>query len=146
MLDQLYKQVVMDHYQKPRNRGRIENPDANRLPYKNPTCGDIIVLGVVINSQNTIEDIKYEGEGCSISMASCSMMTEQVKGKTINQAKNLIHLFKGMIKTGNSLEDESLGDAHYLIGVHKFTARHNCALMGWQALEKILMLHERDKR
>src|SRR5690606_41742868 len=91
------------------------------------------------SENNRIKDIKFEGEGCSISMASCSMMTDLVKGKSVEEAKQTIALFNNMIKKGELPEDEDeLGDALSLSGVHKLRARHNCSLLGWNGLEKAL--------
>ncbi|GAB2724035.1 Fe-S cluster assembly sulfur transfer protein SufU [Paenibacillus thermoaerophilus] len=140
MLENLYKQIVMDHYKNPRNRGKLDTTGgAFSLPYKNPTCGDVVVLYMNVDESGRIADIKFEGEGCSISMASCSMMTELVKGKTVEQAKELIGHFNDMIRQGVIPEDEDLlGDALALSGVHKLRARHNCSLLGWQGLEKAI--------
>jgi nitrogen fixation NifU-like protein len=142
MLEQLYKQIVMDHYKNPRNKGKIEGEGAIQFPYKNPTCGDVMVLYMTLDEGNKIKDVKFEGEGCSISMASCSMMTDLVKGKTVEEAKRLIGLFTGMIKNGDIPEDEDeLGDALALSGVHKLRARHNCSLLGWNGLDRALSQH-----
>jgi nitrogen fixation NifU-like protein len=142
MLENLYKQIVMDHYKNPRNRGKIEKDGVVSLPYKNPTCGDVMVLYMELDENQTIKDIKFEGEGCSISMASCSMMTQLVKGKTVDEAKSLIGQFSDMIKTGNIADEEELGDALALSGVHKLRARHNCSLLGWNSLDKAIKQKE----
>lgn len=142
-LENLYKQIVMDHYKKPRNKGKLTDEGAVQLPYKNPTCGDVMVLYMNVDGNNRIKDIKFEGEGCSISMASCSMMTDLVKGKSVEEAKITIALFNDMIKKGEVPEDEdALGDALSLSGVHKLRARHNCSLLGWNGLEKALQQSE----
>lgn len=142
-LENLYKQIVMDHYKKPRNKGKLTDEGALQLPYKNPTCGDVMVLYMNVDGNNRIKDIKFEGEGCSISMASCSMMTDLVKGKSVEEAKITIALFNDMIKKGEVPEDEdALGDALSLSGVHKLRARHNCSLLGWNGLEKALQQSE----
>lgn len=142
MLEQLYKQIVMDHYKNPRNKGKIEGEGAIQFPYKNPTCGDVMVLYMTLDNGSKIKDVKFEGEGCSISMASCSMMTDLVKGKTVEEARRLIGLFTGMIKNGDIPEDEDeLGDALALSGVHKLRARHNCSLLGWNGLDRALNQH-----
>ncbi|MFK7695321.1 Fe-S cluster assembly sulfur transfer protein SufU [Paenibacillus sp. HJGM_3] len=145
-LEALYKQIVMDHYKKPRNKGKLTDEGALQLPYKNPTCGDVMVLYMNVDENDRITDIKFEGEGCSISMASCSMMTDVVKGKTVEEAKHAIHLFNDMIKKGELPEDEdALGDALALSGVHKLRARHNCSLLGWNGLEKALHQQEEHR-
>ncbi|CAM4265457.1 SUF system NifU family Fe-S cluster assembly protein [Paenibacillus alkaliterrae] len=140
MLDKLYQQLVLDHYKTPRNKRKLDGEGTIRLPYKNPTCGDVMVL--YVNIQNdTISDITFEGEGCSISMASCSMMTTAVKGQSTLTAQQLIGTFTKMIKEGAAPPEPAadlLHDALSLAGVHTLRARHNCALMGWQALNKVL--------
>jgi nitrogen fixation NifU-like protein len=147
MLENLYKQIVMDHYKNPRNKGRLEGGGAFQFPYKNPTCGDVVVLYMNIGDDNKIHDIKFEGEGCSISMASCSMMTDLVKGKSVEEARDLIGAFHNMIKKGELPEDEEkLGDAVSLSGVHKLRARHNCSLLGWNGLEKAIIQHEQKHK
>lgn len=142
MLENLYKQIVMEHYKNPRNKGKLEGERSIQFPYKNPTCGDVMVLYMDVDDNNRIKDIKFEGEGCSISMASCSMMTDLVKGKTFDEAKQIIGMFNDMIKKGELPEDEEvLGDALALSGVHKLRARHNCSLLGWNGLEKAIQKH-----
>ena len=142
MFEQLYKQIVMDHYKNPRNRGKIENEGSITLPYKNPTCGDVVVLYMNLDDTGKINDIKFEGEGCSISMASCSMMTELVKGKTVAEARSLIEAFQAMVKEGIIEDEDALGDAVALSGVHKLKARHNCSLLGWNGLDKAIKQKE----
>ena len=142
MLENLYKQIVMDHYKNPRNKGKLEGEGAFQLPYKNPTCGDVMVLYMAVDENQKIKDVKFEGEGCSISMASCSMMTDLVKGKTLKEAEHLIGVFNDMIKKGELPEDEDeLGDALSLSGIHKLRARHNCSLLGWNGLERAIKQH-----
>jgi nitrogen fixation protein NifU and related proteins len=138
MLENLYKQIVMDHYKNPRNRGKLEIDGSITFPYKNPTCGDVVVLYMDLDENQMIKDIKFEGEGCSISMASCSIMTSLVKGKTVEEAKQLIAAFTTMVKTGEIEDEDALGDAVALSGVHKLKARHNCSLLGWNGLEKVI--------
>ncbi|MDF2667784.1 MAG: system FeS assembly protein NifU family [Paenibacillus sp.] len=146
MLENLYKQIVMDHYKKPHNKGKLTEEGSLQLPYKNPTCGDVMVLYMNVDENNKIKDIKFEGEGCSISMASCSMMTDLVKGKSVEEAKHTIAVFNNMIKLGELPEDEEeLGDALALSGVHKLRARHNCSLLGWNGLEKALQQNEKQQ-
>lgn len=141
MLENLYKQIVMDHYKNPRNKGKLEGDGAIQFPYKNPTCGDVMVLYMTVDENQKINDVKFEGEGCSISMASCSMMTDLVKGKSFAEAEKLIGTFTDMIKKGELPEDEDeLGDALALSGVHKLRARHNCSLLGWNGLERAIKL------
>jgi nitrogen fixation NifU-like protein len=132
----------MDHYKNPRNKGKLEGANSIQFPYKNPTCGDVMVLYMDVDGNGNISNIKFEGEGCSISMASCSMMTELVIGKPIQEVEHLIGLFNDMIKKGDLPDDEDeLGDALSLSGIHKLKARHNCSLLGWNGLEKAIKQH-----
>lgn len=134
-LDDLYRRVIMDHYQSPRNRGVIDR-DSLSVSLNNPSCGDSIQLQMIIDN-GKIEDIKFLGEGCSISMSSASMMTQAVKGATIDEALQLADIFSNMMK-GEEPDDEDidLGDIEALQGVAKFPARINCALLAWRALRQ----------
>ncbi len=133
-LDHLYRQVIMDHYKTPRNRGAIEG--GVTIDMNNPTCGDTIRLQLAIED-DVVRDAKFDGEGCSISMASASMMTQLVKGKTIDEALRLADIFSDMVQ-GKDYDDESfdLGDVEALSGVTKFPARIRCATLAWKALER----------
>ena len=94
-LDTLYRQVIMDHYKNPRNRGVIED-DSLTIDMNNPTCGDRIQLTLKVED-DIVVDAKFEGEGCSISMASASMMTQAIKGKTVDEALKLANIFSDMM-------------------------------------------------
>lgn len=142
-LDALYRQVIMDHYKHPRNRGVIED-DSLTINMNNPTCGDRIQLTLKVENDMVV-DAKFEGEGCSISMSSASMMTQAIKGKPIDEALKLANNFSDMVQ-GKDLEideDLDLGDIEALQGVCKFPARIKCATLAWKAMEKAL--HEEDK-
>jgi len=142
-LDTLYRQVIMDHYKHPRNRGVIED-DSLTINMNNPTCGDRIQLTLKVEN-DLVVDAKFEGEGCSISMSSASMMTQAIKGKPIEEALKLANNFSDMVQ-GKDLEideDLDLGDIEALQGVCKFPARIKCATLAWKAMEKAL--HEEDK-
>ncbi|MFD1409302.1 Fe-S cluster assembly sulfur transfer protein SufU [Kroppenstedtia eburnea] len=134
-LDDLYRKVIMDHSQKPRNRGRIEE-GAVSVDLNNPTCGDRISIQMVVD-EGKIREAKFLGEGCSISMASASMMTEAVKGLTLDEALHLVDLFSRMMQ-GGEVDPEAfpLEDIEALQGVAKFPARIKCATLAWKALEK----------
>jgi len=134
-LDQLYRQVIMDHYKAPRNRGEIKG-DALTVNLNNPTCGDRIQLQMVVKD-GKITDAKFLGEGCSISLASASMMTEVIIGKSVEDALKLAAIFSDLIQ-GKEYDKESfdLGDIEALRGVSKFPARIKCATLAWKALEK----------
>jgi nitrogen fixation protein NifU and related proteins len=134
-LDDLYRRVIMDHYQRPRNRGRIED-NAVTIDMNNPTCGDRISLQLRVED-GKIEEAKFLGEGCSISQASASMMTEAIKGLSLEEALRLADLFSAMMQGEEvDMEQFPLEDIEALQGVAKFPARIKCATLAWKALEK----------
>ncbi|MBT2583664.1 Fe-S cluster assembly sulfur transfer protein SufU [Planococcus sp. ISL-109] len=133
-LDQLYRQVIMDHYKTPRNKGTIEENSVN-IEMNNPTCGDRIHLTLQVED-GIVKDAKFDGEGCSISMASASMMTQAVKGKDVDTALKMSGIFSDMM-LGKEYDDSvDLGDIEALQGVSKFPARIKCATLAWKAMEK----------
>ncbi|SDC18349.1 nitrogen fixation protein NifU [Terribacillus halophilus] len=134
-LDTLYRQVIMDHYKHPRNRGKLEG-DALVVDMNNPTCGDRIQLQLQVED-GKVKDAKFEGEGCSISMSSASMMTQAIKGKSIEDALRMSHLFSDMM-LGKEIDPGNLelGDVEALQGVAKFPARIKCATLAWKAMEQ----------
>ncbi|MCG3088567.1 Fe-S cluster assembly sulfur transfer protein SufU [Sporosarcina cyprini] len=133
-LDQLYRSVIMDHYKNPRNKGVLSDNNVT-IDMNNPTCGDVIHLTLQVED-GVVQDAKFEGEGCSISMASASMMTQLVKGKKTEDAVKYAHLFSDMM-LGKDVDDSvDLGDIEALSGVAKFPARIKCATLAWKALEK----------
>ncbi|SHG41858.1 Fe-S cluster assembly sulfur transfer protein SufU [Ornithinibacillus halophilus] len=133
-LDTLYRQVIMDHYKNPRNRGTVDG-DSLTVDMNNPTCGDRIQLQLQIEDGKVVE-AKFEGEGCSISMSSASMMTQAIKGKTIDEALTMSKTFSEMMLGEDIDMDEDLGDILSLQGVSKFPARIKCATLAWKAMEK----------
>ncbi|OOC63023.1 Fe-S cluster assembly sulfur transfer protein SufU [Paenibacillus ihbetae] len=132
-LDDLYRRVIMDHYKNPRNRGRFED-DAVTVDLNNPTCGDRISLQLKVEN-GVVADAKYTGEGCSISMSSASMMTDAVKGKSLDEALSLADRFSSLMQ-GEDVEFEEYEDIEALSGVNKFPARIKCATLAWNALRK----------
>lgn len=138
-LQNLYRQVILDHSSQPRNFGELENANGS-LELHNPTCGDVIKLQLYIK-EGIIEQAKFSGHGCSISTASASMMTEVVIGKNMQEAKKQIEEFLLLVQ-GKATEDVELGDAVILEGVSKFPARIKCATLSWKALERILLEEE----
>ncbi|WP_066371243.1 Fe-S cluster assembly sulfur transfer protein SufU [Neobacillus fumarioli] len=141
-LDALYRRVIMDHYKKPRNRGVLED-GSHTINMNNPTCGDRIHLTFNVKD-GIVEDAKFEGEGCSISMSSASMMTEAIKGKKVEEALKLAKIFSDMM-LGKEYDDEvDLGDIEALQGVAKFPARIKCATLAWKAMEKGLKGEEHE--
>jgi len=142
-LDDLYREVILDHYSHPRNRGVVDPADVAREG-ANPLCGDEVRVSLRLRD-GTVEDIRFEGKGCSISQASASMMTELVKGKRVEEAEQLIAAFKAMMQgqAGGPPEVEaspadSLGDLEALQGVRKFPVRVKCATLSWVTLEMAL--------
>lgn len=134
-LDDLYRRVIMDHYQRPRNRGKLEDPQGMVIHLNNPTCGDSISLSLKVEN-GKVTDARFLGEGCSISMSSASMMTEAIKGKSIAEASQLARVFSEMMQGKVCDEDIDLGDLEALQGVAKFPARIKCAMLAWRALEQ----------
>ncbi|MCL6515710.1 Fe-S cluster assembly sulfur transfer protein SufU [Alicyclobacillus sp.] len=132
-LDDLYRQVIMDHYQRPRNLGELEHGTVT-VDLRNPSCGDEIRLQLLVED-GVVKDVRFRGAGCSISMSSASMMTEAIKGKPVDEALRLSHTFRAMIR-GEDVDTEPLGDLEALQGVSKFPARVKCATLAWQALER----------
>ena len=134
-LDTLYRQVIMDHYKNPKNRGNIDG-DAVTIDMNNPTCGDRIQLQMQVED-GVVKDAKFDGEGCSISMSSASMMTQAIKGKKVEDAINMSHAFSDMM-LGKDIDTDKfdLEDIEALQGVSKFPARIKCATLAWKAMEK----------
>ncbi|MEI6298635.1 MAG: SUF system NifU family Fe-S cluster assembly protein [Actinomycetota bacterium] len=139
-LEDLYREIILDHYKSPRNRGSLE-PPAVRSEGHNPLCGDEIEVFLIIKD-GIVNDIKIGGQGCSISQSSASMMSAAVKGKPVEQARALIHRFKHMmsIDEGGEEPDTSapLGDLEALQGVVKFPVRIKCAVLSWNTLAEAL--------
>jgi len=135
-LDTLYRQVIMDHYKHPRNRGTFTD-ESLTVEMNNPTCGDRIFLQFKLDG-DIVEDIKFTGEGCSISLASASMMTQAIKGKNVDEALKLSELFsKMMLGEDVDIDDFGLEDIEALQGVSNFPARIKCATLAWKAMEKV---------
>jgi nitrogen fixation NifU-like protein len=134
-LDALYRQVIMDHYKNPRNKGALEEGNLT-IDMNNPTCGDRIHLTMKVE-EGKVVDAKFDGEGCSISMSSASMMTQAIKGKDVDTALKMSQIFSNMMQ-GKDYDDHDLdlGDIEALQGVSKFPARIKCATLAWKAMEK----------
>ncbi|MFS1511716.1 Fe-S cluster assembly sulfur transfer protein SufU [Chengkuizengella sp. SCS-71B] len=131
-LDDLYRRVIMDHYKTPRNRGELEE-GAVTVHLNNPTCGDRISLQMEI-ADGIVNNAKFSGEGCSISLASASMMTAAIKGKKLDEALKMADDFSDLMK-GETPEFE-YEDIEALSGVSKFPARIKCATLAWNAMRK----------
>ena len=141
-LDQLYRRVIMDHYKTPRNKGTLDSNSVN-IEMNNPTCGYTLQL-TLQDEDGIVKDAKFDGEGCSISMASASMMTQAVKGKDVDTALELSHIFSDMM-LGKDYDDSiDLGDIEALQGVSQFPARIKCATLAWKAMEKGVQSEEKS--
>ncbi|WP_160722429.1 Fe-S cluster assembly sulfur transfer protein SufU [Bacillus sp. USDA818B3_A] len=139
-LDALYRRVIMDHYKKPRNRGILED-GSHTINMNNPTCGDRIQLTFKVED-GIVKDAMFEGEGCSISMSSASMMTQAIKGKKVEEALQMSGIFSDMMLGKEPDDSFDLGDIEALQGVAKFPARIKCATLAWKAMEKGLKEEE----
>ncbi len=152
-LEDLYREIILDHYRSPRNKGELPSPPAKRTEGFNPLCGDEIVVYIDVDDGGLITDIKIGGQGCSISQSSASMMSAAVKGKTVDEARELTSIFKSMMSIhendigGDSPDAEAdrdafgdldLGDLEALRGVVKFPVRIKCATLSWNTLTQAL--------
>ena len=155
-LEDLYREIILDHYRTPRNRGELESPPARRVEGFNPLCGDEIIVYLQVDDAGVIEDVAIGGQGCSISQSSASMMSVAIKGRTVEEARKLIVAFKGLmsiheteiggdgseaamgIELDGASEDMKLGDLEALRGVVKFPIRIKCATLSWNTLAQAL--------
>lgn len=134
-LEELYREVILEHYRSPRNRGQLEGEGVRRVQLQNPTCGDEVQLSLRMDG-GRIADLRFTGRGCSISMASASLMTEAVRGKTLEDAVELSRAFKAMLRAEPAVA--TLGDLVALSGVARFPVRVKCATLAWNALLRAL--------
>ncbi|HTX63249.1 MAG TPA: SUF system NifU family Fe-S cluster assembly protein [Acidimicrobiales bacterium] len=155
-LEDLYREIILDHYRSPRNRGELDSPPAHRVEGFNPLCGDEVVVTLLVEG-GRVADIKFSGSGCSISQSSASLMSSAVKGKSLQEVRELIRTFKSMMSIheavlgpdadadgaddgngdhdGNGLADvRKIGELAALQGVVKFPVRIKCATLSWNAL------------
>lgn len=139
-LEDLYREVILDHYRTPRNRGELGDATVV-VELNNPVCGDEIKLSLKVENE-TVNDIRFSGRGCSISQSSASMMTEAVKGKPLKDALDMVERFKAMMRSELTAEEADLGDLEALQGVSKFPVRIKCAVLSWEALRQGLQSGE----
>ena len=145
-LEDLYREIILDHYRAPRNRGELEVPPAHQVEGFNPLCGDEVVLYLDVKN-GMVSDLKISGQGCSISQASTSMMSAAVKGKSVAEARTITRAFKALMSiheskiggdevdaTADDLAGVRLGDLEALQGVVKFPVRIKCATLAWNTL------------
>jgi nitrogen fixation protein NifU and related proteins len=134
-LDAIYQEVILKHYRNPARRGDLDAPDAV-VTMRNPTCGDDIVLQLKV-ADGRIEDARFKGQGCAISQASASMMSEMIVGKTFAEAEPLLARFRQLIQGDpDAARDKALGDLRALQGVSRLPRRVRCAMLPWDALEE----------
>ena len=144
--DDLYQEIILDHYRNPQNFGEVSH-SCTVVEEDNPVCGDQIKLMIVLNDQGVLQEIKFKGSGCAISMASASMMTEEVKGKSIKEIQTICQDIIGAMrgeKDPNVLEN--YGDLVALKGVIQFPARVKCATLAWHALEDAIKEEEKKRQ
>jgi nitrogen fixation protein NifU and related proteins len=144
-LEDLYREIILDHYRSPRNRGELPTPPAHRTEGFNPLCGDEIVLTIVVDD-GVISDVKIAGHGCSISQSSASLMTGAVKGKPVADARASMRSFKRLLTVSDDdgsdadvpVDVRALGELAALQGVVKFPVRIKCATLAWNTLAQAL--------
>ena len=135
-LEDLYQQVLLDHSKRPRNFGEIA--DGVKVHGDNPSCGDEIDLSVRFGPEREVAEIKFTGQGCAICMASASMMTMKMKGRSRADATELLDAFHALVTTGDGSPPRALGDLQLLEGVRKFPQRVKCAMLAWRAFQQAL--------
>ena len=150
-LEDLYREIILDHYRNPRNRGELDCPPARRAEGYNPLCGDEIVVYLDVDADGRVADVKIGGQGCSISQSSASMMSAAVKGRTLDEVRALNRAFKALMTIHESRLDGDegdgsgtdtpvpdpaveLGDLAALQGVVRFPVRIKCATLAWNTL------------
>ncbi len=140
-LEDLYREIILDHYRTPRNRGELPVPPARHAEGHNPLCGDEITVYLQLDG-DTVNDVKVGGQGCSISQSSASMMSQAIKGKSVPEVRALVRKFKGMMSIETDGDepaaDVPLGDLEALQGVVKFPVRIKCATLAWNTLIQAL--------
>jgi nitrogen fixation protein NifU and related proteins len=142
-LEDLYREIILDHYRSPRNRGELPAPPAAVAQGHNPLCGDEITVYLLVDD-GRVGDVKVGGQGCSISQSSASMMSQAIKGRSVDEVRSLVRRFKGMMSIDTSTGEDgdgdgdgpapALGDLEALQGVVKFPVRIKCATLAWNTL------------
>jgi nitrogen fixation NifU-like protein len=140
-LDDLYMEIILDHYRAPRNRAPELEPHDVHVHHSNPLCGDELDLRLRV-ADGKLEEVVYDGDGCSISMASASVMTEAVKGRDLADADDLAEAFRLMLHGEGVKREDDLLDGVAFQGVAKFPVRVKCALLGWMALKDAISTYE----
>ncbi len=135
-LEELYRDILLDHYRRPRNKGHVPGTASCSADGANPLCGDQLSVELTVDDGHIVE-IAFDGVGCSISQASASMMTEYVKGRSVEEARAGVDAFQRMMVEGEPLGEE-FGDIEALVGVAKFPVRVKCASLAWKTLDQAL--------
>ena len=136
-LSDLYQELILDHNRSPRNRGRLRSA-TGRADGFNPLCGDRVSLTLRVDGSGVISDVAFEGSGCAISKASASLMTEALKGRTLDEARALFDTFQGMVTSPLGSELPAVGKLAALAGVREFPARVKCASLAWHTVRAAL--------
>ncbi len=140
MLEELYQEIILDHYRRPRNKGKVSPADLQARD-NNPLCGDEIEITARI-CDGKIAEIKFDGHGCSISQASASIMTQKLTGKTTAEAQQFIERFLRMMRGAEPFGGKELGELKALEGVLKFPVRVKCATLAWHTTQKAFATSE----
>ena len=142
-LEDLYREIILDHHRNPRNRGELAPPAAHATGH-NPLCGEVIEVYLQVDD-GVVTEVRIGGQGCSISQSSASMMSQAIKGRPVDEVRALVRRFKGMMsipdEDGNPIEPDpsvKLGDLEALQGVVKYPVRIKCAILGWNTLLEAL--------
>lgn len=136
-LSQLFQEVILDHYRSPKNKRGMEDA-THSVTMDNPLCGDVIELNLRVEDDR-IEDVSFQGQGCSISQAAASMLTRELEGRSVREARELDEKFTRLMHGDDEHEDDSdLGELRALSGVSKFPVRVKCALLGFNCLEELI--------
>jgi nitrogen fixation NifU-like protein len=139
-MEQMYQDVILDHYKRPHHRG-LREPFGAEVHHVNPTCGDEVTLRVSLSDDgDRVADVSYDGQGCSISQAATSVLADQVIGQTVDDALSTVAAFSAMVSSRGTVEGDEgvIGDGVAFAGVSKYPARVKCALLGWLAFKDAL--------
>ena len=140
-LEQLYRQVIMDNYKNPKNKGIVMDPGYVNIHLKNPSCGDDMHVCCKVEG-NVVTDVRHDGHGCSICCSSASVMSGLLKGKKVTEAKEIINDFYEMVKGNEIADEERMDEAIAYKSVSQFPARIKCATLAWKAIEEALKQNE----
>lgn len=144
-LKSLYRQVIMEHYKNPKNKGLKMTDPYHLVHLTNPSCGDDMRVEVIVEDGKVI-DVRQDGKGCSICLSSASVMSDLIKGKTVKEAESIINDFYSMVKGEDVKDEEALGEAIAYAGVRDFPARIKCATLAWKCVETAIEEVETDEK